>query len=100
MAIQHAAKAEQRVPLYRDLVAVSETTVESAEFSVQKLEQEFPAEAFQQPELGKLRESLQHYIVLTAKVIERTRRRVFDNETVPAPEMIVSIFEPHTDIIR
>ena len=100
MAIQHAAKAEQRVPLYRDLVTVSENTVASAVFSVERLEQEFPPEAFQQPELGKLRDSLQHYIKLAEKVLDQTRRRVFDNETVPAPDKIVSIFEPHTDIIR
>lgn len=100
MAIQHSAKAEQRVPLYRDLVAVAANTVASARLSVERLEQEFPPEAFQQPELGDLHASLQHYIKLAEKVIDQTRRRVFDNETVPAPEKIVSIFEPHTDIIR
>ncbi len=100
MAIHHTAKAEQRVPLYRDLVTVAENTVASARFSVEKLEQEFPPEAFQQPELGDLRASLGHYIKLAGQVLDQTRRRVFDNETVPAPEKIVSIFEPHTDIIR
>jgi IS5 family transposase len=100
MAIQHAAKAEQRVPLYRDLVAITENTVASARFSVEKLEQHFPAEAFQQPELGELRDALVHYVGLAEKVLDQTRRRVFDGETVPAPEKIVSIFEPHTDIIR
>lgn len=100
MAIQHAAKAEQRLPLYRDLVTVTENTVESARFSVEKLEQHFPPEAFQQPELGKLRDALAHYVGLADKVLDQTRRRVFNGETVPAPEKIVSIFEPHTDIIR
>jgi IS5 family transposase len=100
MGIQHAAKNEQRVPLYRDLVTVAENTVASAMFSVEKLEQEFPPEAFQQPELGDLRASLQHYIKLAEKVLDQTRRRVFNEETVPASEKVVSIFEPHTDIIR
>lgn len=100
MAIHHAAKAEQRVPLYRDLVMVAQNTVASARFSVEKLEQEFPPEAFQQPELGDLRGSLNHYIKLAEQVLDQTRRRVFNNETVPASEKIVSIFEPHTDIIR
>lgn len=36
----------------------------------------------------------------TINVIDQTRRRVFDVESVPASEKIVSIFEPHTDIIR
>jgi IS5 family transposase len=100
MAIQHAAKAEQRVPLYKDLVKVAENTVASARVSVEELEQHFPPLAFQQPEIGDLRTSLNHYIKLAEQVLDQTRRRVFDGETVPAPEKIVSIFEPHTDIIR
>jgi IS5 family transposase len=100
MAIQHAAKAEQRVPLYRDLVKVAENTVASARVSVEKLEQHFPSLAFQQPELGDLRTSLNHYIKLAEQVLDQTRRRVFGGETVPASEKIVSIFEPHADIIR
>jgi len=100
MAIQHSAKPEQRLPLYKDLVKVAENTVASAQFSVGTLEQAFPPEAFQQPELGKLRDLLQHYIKLAEKVLDQTRRRVFNEETVPASEKVVSIFEPHTDIIR
>jgi IS5 family transposase len=100
MAILHAAKAEQRVPLYKDLVKVAENTVAWARFSVEKLEQHFPPLAFQQPELDDLRTSLNHYIQLAERVLDQTRRRVFNGETVPAPEKIVSIFEPHTDIIR
>jgi IS5 family transposase len=100
LAIQHAAKAEQRVPLYRDLVKVAENTVTAARFSVERLEQDFPPEAFQQPELGQLRDALVHYSRLADRVLDQTRRRVFGGETVPAPEKIVSIFEPHTDIIR
>ena len=100
MAIQHSAKAEQRVPLYRDLVIVAENTVASAGFSVEKLEQTYPREAFDTPDLHALHTSLEHYIVLAKKVIGQTCRRVFNGETVPASEKVVSIFEPHTDIIR
>ena len=100
LAIQHAAKAEQRLPLYRDLVKVAENTVTAARFSVEKLEEHYPPEAFEQPELGALRAKLQHFAGLADNVLDQTRRRVFDAETVPALEKIVSIFEPHTDIIR
>jgi IS5 family transposase len=100
LAIQHAAKAEQRVPLYRDLVKVAENTVAAACTSVEKLEQRYPPEAFEQPELRELRAELQHYIKLADRVLDQTRRRVFEQETVPAPQKVVSIFEPHTDIIR
>ena len=99
-AIQHVAKAEQRVPLYRDLVKVAEATVVSTRFAVEKLAQSYPPEAFQQPELGELRQALEHFAGLTDRVLDQTRRRVFEGESVPAPQKIVSIFEPHTDIIR
>jgi IS5 family transposase len=42
---------------------------------------------------------LEHYIGLGRRVLAQTRRRVFYNEQVPAAEKVVSIFEPHTDII-
>ena len=32
-------------------------------------------------------------------MINQTERRVFNNEKVPAPSIIVSLFESHTDII-
>jgi IS5 family transposase len=35
-----------------------------------------------------------------AQVIEQTTRRVRHGETVPAPEKVVSLFEPHTAILR
>ena len=100
MAIRHSAKAEQRLPLYRDLVKVAENTVTAARISVEKLEESYPPEAFDQPELGELRTRMKHYSELAEQVLDQTRRRVFDGETVPALEKIVSIFEAHTDIIR
>ena len=36
---------------------------------------------------------------LLERVVDQTRRRVFGGETVPAQEKVVSLFEPHTDII-
>ena len=36
---------------------------------------------------------------LLERVVDQTRRRVFGGETVPAQEKLVSLFEPHTDII-
>ena len=39
------------------------------------------------------------YLELVARVVDQTKQRVFDGETVPASEKVVSLFEPHTDII-
>src|SRR5437763_1748158 len=37
---------------------------------------------------------------MVERVIDQTRRRVLDAESVPAAEKLVSLFEPHTSIIR
>ena len=42
---------------------------------------------------------VEHYETLVLQVISQTERRVFHGETVPANDKIVSLFEPHTDII-
>jgi IS5 family transposase len=44
-------------------------------------------------------EDLREVISLTQKVIDQTTRRIIYDESVAACEKIVSIFEPHTDII-
>lgn len=35
---------------------------------------------------------------LVARVVDQTKRRVFDGETVPVAQKVVSLFEPHTDV--
>lgn len=47
----------------------------------------------------RLASTLENFTPLAEQVIDQTKRRVFQNEQVPAQEKIVSIFEPHTDII-
>jgi IS5 family transposase len=41
----------------------------------------------------------QRVLLYAERVIDQTRRRVMHGETVPASEKVVSIFEPHTNII-
>ena len=45
-------------------------------------------------------ECADHYAVLLKAVVVQAARRVLLEEQVPAAEKIVSLFEPHTDIIR
>jgi IS5 family transposase len=51
------------------------------------------------PRAWALAGGLSHYLDLGSKVVDQTERRVLRGESVPAQEKIVSIFEPHTDII-
>jgi IS5 family transposase len=80
--------------LYRQLVKLTRTTVEHAD------QVAVPLRRMGTPSALALAESLHHYTELVRRVIDQTVRRVFNHESVPADEKIVSLFEPHTAIIR
>ena len=48
----------------------------------------------------RLSDICQTFLPRLEQVIDQARRRVLDNQPVPAAEKLVSLFEPHTDIIR
>jgi len=81
-------------PLYRQLVKLTRTTVEHAGQVAVQLQR------LGTPSAIALAESLHHYTELVMRVIDQTVRRVFKHDAVPADEKIVSLFEPHTAIIR
>ena len=45
------------------------------------------------------RAEVTHYLPLIARIITQSERRVLRGEAVPAGEKLVSLFEPHADII-
>jgi IS5 family transposase len=90
-----AKKPEKQAQwLYRQLVRVTEQTVAQAEAIQARLQ------ARKSRPAQRLARSLQLYLPLVRQVIAQTRRRVFDGESLPAAEKLVSLFEPHTAIIR
>ena len=91
IAILNAGRMDRRIPLYKDLLKVTHKTVRAAESAAQELVQRGAVLYATQ---------LQHFIPLVKRVIDQTERRVLRGESVPAAEKLVSIFEPHTDIIR
>ncbi len=93
MGILNAKSNEKRSPHYRDLLKVTAKTVGSAEHIAKTLE------GMESGQAHDLAAELHHYVELTKRVIDQTERRVLRKESVPAREKIVSIFEPHTDII-
>jgi IS5 family transposase len=52
------------------------------------------------PRAHRLRSVMETFIPRVRQVIDQTRRRVLEGEPVPATEKLVSIFEPHSAIIR
>jgi IS5 family transposase len=78
---------------YRKLVRITRASVEQAEQVVEVLREIATEEA------EKLQQQAEHFLPLVEQVIDQTVRRVIDGEKVPAAEKVVSLFEPHTDII-
>ena len=99
IGILHARREEDRVPLYRDLLKVTNKTVTAAERVIAAFTSSYSAQALRQPLIFELFDSLQHYLDLARRVVTQAHRRVVLGETVPSSEKLVSIFETHTDII-
>ena len=84
---------EKGKQLYETLLQISQNSIDRAQQTLQGL----------QPEIGEAvqrwEKELTTFIPLAAEVIDQTQRRIIEKENVPVREKIVSIFEPHTDII-
>lgn len=91
-------KDKQR-PLYKKLIDTAKKTVAYAEQAMGELD---PARLKSFDELlvaAALRSALEQFTPLAKRVIDQSTRRVLEGEQLPATEKVVSIFEPHTDII-
>ncbi len=100
LGVMNAKNAAERKKMYKDLLQVTENTIGYAERCLKMFRSYHPATLEQVGVLSMAKERLEHFLPLTRQVVCQTRRRVFDGESVPAAEKIVSIFEEHTDIIR
>jgi IS5 family transposase len=85
---------EQLKTCYQRLVQTTRATVRQAEQVLAELENRVADES------RHLMEVLKTFLPRAEKVLDQTIRRVFCDEKVPSAEKLVSIFEPHTDIIR
>jgi IS5 family transposase len=90
-----AGKAKDRTQkAYRKLLRITRASVKQAQEAIQVLKEVVTAEA------NQVIEQLEHFVPLVEQVIDQATRRVLQGEQVPVAEKIVSLFEPHTDIIR
>ena len=104
LGILNARFKEKRKPLYRDLLRVADETLESAQRVVDTIDRAVATgstttQLFDLLNAGEIRKQLMHYTALARRVMSQTERRVFNEESVPAREKLVSIFEEHTDVI-
>ncbi|MFC1734699.1 ISNCY family transposase [Candidatus Hydrogenedentota bacterium] len=89
--ISNARSIKKSKPLYRKLLKIARKTVGYGGQAVDTLR----ASGFE-PEITEV---LAKFCRLGQAVIEQTERRVLYGESVPAQEKVLSIFEPHTDVI-
>ncbi len=99
MEILNAKNSEQRISPYEDLLQVTGWTVGYATAAIPKLLEWRCLDLAQELMVSKVASLLEHFVNLAEQVIDQTNRRLFLDEKVPANEKVVSIFEPHTDII-
>jgi transposase, IS5 family len=85
-------KAKKRV-LYRELIAA----VQATRAELQTVAEGLPETVGMAAE--RWRAGVNHYLPLIARIIDQSARRVLKGEAVPAGEKLVSLFEPHADII-
>jgi IS5 family transposase len=95
VARQRGADAEQRLQTtYQQLLDVADAMVEQAQ-QVGAALHTATSNAAQ-----RVAKTLEHYVPLVEQVIQQTTRRVLQGEQLSANEKVVSLFEPHTAIIR
>ena len=94
-ARQRGTEAADRMQTaYQRLLEITRATVKQA------TQVEACLSAHPTPACPKLVATLRQFVPLVQQVVTQTTRRVIQGEAVPAPEKVVSLFEPHTAIIR
>jgi len=95
----NAKQAEKRHASYRDLIKVSEKVRDYAQGALEELSAYKAEGVIEAMVANELYREIACYTGLLEQVLAQTIRRVLNGESVPAQEKVVSIFEPHTDII-
>jgi IS5 family transposase len=92
--IFHAKKFEKS-RLYPELIRCARVTLEQTSKAIDKVRLHAANENHCRAWINEV----EQYRVLLLRVIDQTERRVIHGEKVPSSEKLVSLFEPHTDII-
>lgn len=99
LEVMNASSMKKRVPLYRDLIGIVERTMVYSEQVSREVADGSFADVMVAVRADALSAELSDFAALGAQVVDQSRRRVLNGESVPVAEKIVSIFEPHTDIL-
>src|SRR5215472_3187589 len=92
-AIEYSRGKDKRRQLYRELIAATRAIQAALQDAVERLADLAGIAAM------RWRARVDHYQPLIERILSQSERRVFDGLAVPAGEKLVSLFEPHADII-
>ena len=96
-----AQQREQQQPTkYRELIRITEQVVHHARQVVEATQHIRGIDVVTGLVIDQLRKQIISFCELGGRVIDQTRRRVLQGESVPTEEKVYSIFEPHTDLIK
>jgi transposase, IS5 family len=92
-SIEYTRGRPKRVKHYRELLRITRTTLGYLQQAAEQLT------LAASPAVELWQAQVRHYRPLIERIIAQTERRVLAGEPVPAGEKLVSLFEPHADII-
>jgi transposase, IS5 family len=92
-AIEFTRGRPQRVPLYRELIRITRATLAYLRQAAAQLG------GAADPLVAPWQRQVRHFESLIGRVIAQSERRVLAGAAVPAGDKLVSLFEPHADII-
>jgi IS5 family transposase len=91
--IEYARGKDHRYRLYRKLIAATHATRAALQGAVRRVSGLVGMAA------ARWRAQVSHYLPLIARVLDQSERRVLHGQSAPAGDKLVSLFEPHADII-
>ncbi len=99
-AAQKGCAVDRLKPLYSRLIRKVEDIAQWAQEVRRELVHSRIADARGLVMAVSISAQIEHYLGLSARVVDQARRRVLDGESVPNEEKIFSIFEPHTELLK
>jgi IS5 family transposase len=93
-------REQQQTPKYRELIQITEQVVRNAKHVIAAARRVRKVDVLTGAAIAATCQQIADFCALGVRVLDQTRRRVLQGETVPAEEKLYSIFEPHTDLIK
>jgi len=92
-AIDYSRGKDTKRQLYRELIVATRATQAALQQAAERLANAAGMAA------ERWRAQVSHYLPLIERILAQSQRRVVEGLAVPAGEKLVSLFEPHADII-